>query len=198
MFTIIEDCSPYYIRFTHDNIDEVIKRCAAVADTVEITRDMTHHKVNENAAEDILSFVPMANQLSILKTRVSLFITKPGHRYDVHKDGHYHRFSLNYMIRVLDDKCVTSWYSDDDLKEYTVEPMVNNTPSRHIFNFKKDQHTPLKTVTFKQGECILFNTDIFHDWDNSQSDHERIVLTLRLEKPKHIYFEDARKIIFNF
>ena len=196
MYTIIEDCSPYYIRFTHNKINEIINRCNVVANTIEVTKDMTHHKIETSIAEDILSFVPMAQQFDILKTRVSLFITKPGYCYDVHKDGIDHRFSLNYMVRVLDDKCATSWYSDEELKDYPVETMVNQTPSRHIFGVDKTKHIPLKTVTFKQGECILFNADLFHDWDNTRSEYERIVLTLRLEKPRHVYFEDAKKIMF--
>jgi hypothetical protein len=198
MYTIIEDCSPYYIRFTHDKIDEIINRCNSIANELELTKDMTHYKIESTIANDILSFVPMAQQFDILKTRVSLFITKPGYCYDVHKDGIDHRFSLNYTIRVLDNKCVTSWYSDEELKDYPIETMINQTPSRHIFGVDKEKHIPSKTVTFGPNECILFNSDLFHNWDNSQSDHERIVLTLRLEKPRHVYFEDARKIMFGF
>ena len=53
-------------------------------------------------------------------------------------------------------------------------------------------------MTAKPGECILFNTDIFHDWDNQLSNNYRVVLTLRIKQPLtgKIYFEDAKKIIF--
>jgi hypothetical protein len=61
---------------------------------------------------------------------------------------------------------------------------------------KSDSVIPLKSMVAIQGECILFNTDIYHDWDNTQSNNERIVLTLRLENPGLMYFDDVKKILF--
>ena len=112
------------------------------------------------------------------------------------KDSLYQRFSINYTIQIADEKCVTSWYSDDDLKHYPIDFLKGH--SRECEGFNPKNHTPLKSMIAKPGECILFNTDLFHDWDNSQSDNYRIILTLRIKQPcvGQTYFEDAKKIIF--
>jgi hypothetical protein len=97
---------------------------------------------------------------------------------------------------VEDDKCVTSWWSDEDLKQYPINYL--NGGSRECTGFNPKRHAPLKSMTAKPGECILFNTEIFHDWDNRNSNNYRVVLTLRIEQPLtgKTYFEDAKKIIF--
>jgi hypothetical protein len=66
--------------------------------------------------------------------------------------------------------------------------------------FVRNKHTPAKTLIAKPDECMLINTDIFHDWDNSKSSNLRVILTLRLELETtgSVYFEDARKIIFGY
>ena len=48
------------------------------------------------------------------------------------------------------------------------------------------------------NECILFNTDIFHDFDNSQSSSTRVILTLRIDETirKKMYFDDVKNILF--
>jgi len=51
-------------------------------------------------------------------------------------------------------------------------------------------------MTAKPNECILFNTDIWHDFDNSQSTNRRMVLTLRVNNPSTFYFDDAKKALF--
>jgi hypothetical protein len=105
------------------------------------------------------------------------------------------RFSINYLTRVLDDKCVTSWYSDDDLKVYFIDNTLTQS-SRECVGFIKENHTPIKSMIAKQNECLLFNTDIFHDFDNSQSDNTRVVLTLRCRNPNAMYFDDVKRILF--
>ena len=139
----------------------------------------------------------MSNQLKFIKERVSLFVTQPGFYYRAHKDGLNHRCSINYTVKILDDKCLTSWYSDNDLKEYEIDNLASKT-SREAIGFDKAKHVPLKSMIAVQNECILFNTDIYHDFDNSKSQNERIVLTLRLENPGDMYFDNVRKILFNY
>jgi hypothetical protein len=82
------------------------------------------------------------------------------------------------------------------LKKYNIDTLATNN-SRECENFVKEDHMPLKSMVAQSGECILFNTDMFHDWDNSSSKNERMVLTLRLKdynKPNSS-FEDARDIL---
>ena len=200
MITIIEDCSPYYIRFTHDKLHDIIEFCKTkIVDAANSDKTFIHHKLPLEDAKYILSLVPVLDNssLSFEERRVSLFITKPGRYYRAHKDGLYDRFSVNYTIQILDDQCITSWYSDNDLKNYNIDYLETNT-SRECENFIKEHHTPLKSMVAVPNECILFNTEIFHDFDNRQSSNLRVVLTLRADMSirKDTYFEDIKKIIY--
>ena len=195
MLSIIEDCSPYYIRFTHDGISDIIDTCLSSIDNVRFTEKWTHHRLHTDISEKILNIVPFSKDIVLNQNRVSLFVSQPGLYYRAHKDGLTNRFSINYTVKVLDDRCITSWYSDEDLRKYNIDNLATNN-SRECANFVKDDHTPLKSMTAKPGECILFNTDIFHDWDNTNSTNERIILTLRDKQPGKLYFEDIKKILF--
>ena len=194
-YTIIEDCSPYYIRFTHDGLADVIAYCNDNIPLVGGT--FAHYKFPLEQGKYLLSKIPMFKQMQFKEDRVSLFITAPGRYYRAHKDGLEDRFSINYTVKILDDTCVTNWYSDEDLKDYPIDNLATNS-SRECSGFDKTKHTPIKTMVAKPGECILFNTEIFHDFDNSKSTNYRAVLTLRLIRPLLgiTYFEDAKRILF--
>jgi hypothetical protein len=198
MFTIIEDRSPYYIRFTYEGIDDVINYCKdSVKDKTfnRPSRGFHHMKYDEQQTKDLLALTsPIGDKLDLMKNRVSLFVTEPGYCYTAHKDGYDHRISINYTVQILDDKCVTSWYSDEELAGYPVD--TSTWISREINDFDKTKHTPLLSMTAKPGECVLFNTEIYHDFDNSKSTNHRMVLTLRAEVPGIMYFDDAKKILF--
>lgn len=198
MFTIIEDCSPYYIRFTHDNLDEVIKRSLAAVDGIEFTKKFTHQKLKHDQIEKIKEVCPLFDLFDLNPIRVSMFVSKPGLYYRAHKDGMDHKFSLNYTAKVLDDKCITNWYSDKDLDQYPIDNLPTRS-SRECMGFVKENHTPTQSMVAKPNECVLFNTELFHDWDNRNSTNERMVLTLRLSSyaGAGTYFEDARKVILS-
>jgi len=192
-FITIEDCSPYYIRFTHDGVDTVINDCLKFVMKVDFHKQFTHYKYPLDQATQIVNSTQMTNLFNFDMSRVSLFVTQPGVYYRPHKDGLVHRFSINYTVKILDDNCKTSWYSDDELKDYPVDYLGGR--SREAHGFIKDNHKPLKSMVAKQNEVILFNTDIFHDFDNSNSLNERMVLTLRVENPGKMYFDNAKKIL---
>ena len=194
MYTIIEDCSPFYVRFTHAGLDEVVAKCLKYIEGTEFVRGFTHHRYKRDQAYDIMQSVPMRDQLDLMHARVSLFVTGPGHYYRAHKDGLDHRYSLNYTVKVLDDQCVTQWYSDSELSAYPLVFPLGT--SRECDGFVKENHTPLKSMVAVQGECILFNTEIFHDFDNRKSENVRMVLTLRDRNPSAVFFEDAKARIF--
>ena len=196
-YTIIEDCSPYYIRFTHNGLNDIIDFCEErIPSTNFNNNEFIHHRLPMDDANQLLSMVPMHNsgELEFRNKRVSLFITTSTRYYLAHKDGIDHRASINYTVKILDNKCVTSWYSDEDLKDYQIDPV--DGWSRHCIGFDPKKHTPLKSMIARPNECILFNTDIFHDFDNSQSDNIRVVLTLRLTDAGNIYFDDIKRILF--
>ena len=193
-FSIIEDCSPYYIRFTHDGIDDVVNSCVSSIDGIKFTQGFTHHRLSDEFAASVLSTIPLSEVFTLKTDRVSLFVTQPGVYYRAHKDGPNCRFSLNYTIKVLDTECITSWYADADLARYPIDTLGGY--SREASGFDKTQQTPLKVMTAVANEAILFNTDIFHDFDNQNSSNERIVLTLRALPQGDIYFADAKKMLF--
>ena len=204
-YTIIEDCSPYYIRFTHSGIEDIINTCARIADETVYTKPFTNHKIDDDVSKDIMELLPMSNQLKIKKDRLTMFVSQPGFYYKPHLEGTNHRCSINYTVKILDDQCVTSWYSTEDIQRYKIDTFPKSNVALQVpaasvtmaVDFtKSDSVIPLKSMVAIQGECILFNTDIYHDWDNTTSQNERMVLTLRLENPGTMYFDDVKKILF--
>jgi hypothetical protein len=196
IYNIIEDCSPYYIRFSHENISNIIDISLEESLKETFTKNFTHHKFSLDVSEKILNLCPITKKIPLKKTRVSLFVTKPGYYYRAHKDGVDNKISFNYTIKILDNKCVTSWYDDEQLKNYEIVGLDWKNKSREVSGFVKENHIPKKTMVALQGECILFNTDIYHDFDNRCSKNERIVLTLRPTFSESISFEDAKRILF--
>jgi hypothetical protein len=198
MYTIIEDCSPYYIRFTHNGLDNIVDICKQEMEGIEFEKTFTHYVLSPEIRKEILVNTPLSKSLDLNQTRVSMFVTKGGRYYRAHKDGINNRISLNYTVEILDNKCVTSWYSDNDLANYFLIGLTWKKPSREAVGFEKNKHTPIKSMIAKPNECILFNTDIWHDFDNSQSTNRRMVLTLRVNNPSTFYFDDAKKALFGF
>jgi len=195
MYSILEDCSPYYIKFRYDNLENDLALIKSyIPDTSKFTRGFTHHALPESDGERILSALPMSQSLRLRKERVSFFITKPGYYYRAHKDGLNTRISINYMLRVEDTDCLTSWYPDNIAGLYNMD--YEGGHSRELVDFDPRTHEPLKRLNFKQDELVLFNTEIYHDFDNSKSNNERIVLTLRSYEYDTLYFDKARKRLF--
>jgi hypothetical protein len=204
VYTIIEDCSPYYIRFKHQNIDRIVDYCSDKnyyyseiqgpdSGRTISEQSFINYKIVSREQQDLLDLIPMRDILPISQS--SLFIAGPGTYYRAHKDGLGLNFGINYSISILDDKCVTSWYSDNDLAKYSIDTLGNR--SRECTDFVKEEHTPLKSMTAVQGECTLFNTKIFHDFDNTQSSNIRVILALRFAA-SNLRFAGARKILFGY
>ena len=212
-FTIIEDCSPYYIRFTHDGLGEFVSYALNVYDQVDWSlptiidnsawtnlesyhSGFLHRRLDESLGIELLSQTPVSSKIPLMTKRVSFFTTAPGFEYRAHKDGANHRFSINYPIRISDDKCITNWYGEDLTNIYPLDhTMYDSSGSMECVGFDKTQHVPVKTMTAKPNEAILFNADIWHTWDNSQSDNERIVLTLRGVGQGNVSFEEAKILL---
>jgi hypothetical protein len=155
-----------------------------------------HYKMPLSENKFVLDNSPVFDILPLIPTRISMFASQGGYYYQAHKDGLDMRFGINYTIKILDDKCVTSWYSDNECSNYPIGNIgAGGGSSRELTGFIKENHTALKRMTAVAGECILFNTDIYHDFDNSQSTNERVVLTLR-PSINTMYFDDARVLLF--
>jgi hypothetical protein len=173
---ILEDSSPFFVRFKFTNLDKIVTLCRPFTD--QKTDGFLHYKLNSYISEKVISFLPFADKFQWQYDRVSLFITNPGHYYRAHKDGLNNIVSFNIPIEIDDDLCVTSWYDDSVSKCYHLDDYSKS--SRELIDFNKTLHVPIKTMIAKKNECILFNTNIFHDWDNTLSKNRRTILTLRL------------------
>lgn len=198
VYQLIEDCSPYYVRFNHDGISDIVRICQEELLKISIKTPFTPHVLSYKVSKLILSYVPFAH-LNFLQDRLSLFISKPGYRHFVHKDGLNTSVGVNYGINILDDDCSTNWYSDETCEKYKDKISANLPYNRARIlteDFKKENEVPLKTTIAQQSECMIFNTEIFHDWDNSQSKNTRVILKLRLAEEDGFSVEDMKKILF--
>jgi hypothetical protein len=193
-YEIVEDSSPFYARIKHSGIEQIIQKSLSFINETVFVKDFTHHRFSLEQGKEILSLIPFSSMIKLNPYRVSLFITKPGVYYRAHKDGLDIKFGINYGIKILDQQCITSWYSDEDLKKYTIDNLASNT-SRECADFIKSDHIPLKTFVMQQSDCVLINTDIFHDFDNTYSSNERIILTLRPMSIENRSFDEIKKII---
>jgi hypothetical protein len=208
-YTIIEDCSPYYIRFKWDGLIDIIKY---VSDTLEKLGNnayqftdpyaqnysgYSHCNFNDAIAEKIIDMLPMSCIFEFKKHRVAMFNSNPGGGSGIHKDGSNCRISLNIPIEVHDRLCVTSWYNDEIFvdKEIAGLPYTRNV---HRDYRSLNQFPTAKQMTASLNEMILFNTDIFHSWDNTNSPNSRKVLTLRIINHDDLKFEDIKKILFKY
>ena len=203
-FKIIEDCSPYYIRYKHTTSNEVISLCLdqkkSIVDPMHEKRKFMHCRLDESVGIKILEKVYCEKELNLMRQRVSLFVTQPGHYYRPHRDGMDTPMGINYHINILDDKCITSWYNNTVFDSRPIDTKGN--VSREIADYdrslEKDIIKPVKSMIAVQGEAVLFNTDLYHDVDNTVSNNERTILTLRSTKLGELDFFKARKILFGY
>lgn len=203
-FEIIEDCSPYFIRYRHTGCDKVIELAKEYKqkfiDTMSYQKKFLHSKMPVEMGTALLEHVYKAKELELTNTRVSLFVTQPDVYYRPHRDGLSLAAGINYNINMKDDLCVTSWYNNED---FTGRPIDNlGGVSREIGDYnrqlEKDLIKPAKSMIAKTGDVVLFNTDIYHDVDNSQSPNERTLLTLRSNLFEKLDFFRAREILFGY
>lgn len=204
-FEIIEDCSPYFIRYKHTGSDKVIAMCkekkSSYVDLLPRKLKFINYRLPELVGTEILNNVYGAKELSLNTKRVSLFVTQPQHYYRPHRDGLAVPMGINYNVDIADDKCVTSWYDTNAFIGRPIDNLPSNS-SREIADYnrrlEKDTIRPVKSMTAKQGEVILFNTDLFHEVDNTNSPNERTILTLRSTLFEKLNFLQARKILFGY
>ena len=197
MFNIIEDCSPFYVRFTFIGIENFIKHMQSLPPECFKRNPQTgyiHSDVIESEAEIVLKKLPLSQKFEFIKHRVGVFDTLPYGGCGIHKDGWNRKVSFNIPIEIHNELCVTKWYDDSLFEDMDVKCLPY---SRNVFsNFNKMQTFPhAKKMIAKIGEAIIFNTDIYHSFDNTQSSDWRRVLTLRLVND-NISFKQAKEILF--
>lgn len=198
MYKILEDQSPYFIKFTFDNIFDIVKKCQYILENVERTGEFQHHKLDLDQAIEIIKMLPFRKSFPINGYRMSLFITPPRHHHHTHIDGDDNTISLNLGIKIHNNLCTTNWYDSKIIYEnYTTIQNLPYDDPKTAGPVDNKKHIPLKSAVVGQNEFVLHNSTIFHDWDNSSSDFERIVLTVRPSKKiDPIPFENARFLLF--
>ena len=159
----------------------------------EVKLGYSHNNVIENEVETVLKKLSLSDKFEFIKTRIAIFHTPPYGGAGIHKDGQNRKVSFNIPIEINDDTCITKWYDDSLFEGATVTQLPY---SRNVFsdfnNMQKIPHT--KEMVAKMGEAILFNTDIYHSFDNTKSHNWRRLLTLRLVD--NICFQQAKEILF--
>jgi hypothetical protein len=206
-YEIIEDCSPYFIRFKFDGLTNIIKY---VSDTIETLGNSayevptlypqnyagySHCNFNNDIAENIINMLPMKTSFSFYKNRVAIFDTIPAGGCGIHKDAYRCKISFNIPIEIHDELCVTNWYSNETFINI---PVIGIPYTRNVHKdfHSMNQFPAVKKMTALPNEMLLFNTDIFHSWDNTNSPNKRKVLTLRIINDNDLNFDDIRKILF--
>jgi hypothetical protein len=203
-FEIIEDCSPYYIRYKHTGYEKVIHWAKTFKEKfIDPNHKLKfmHVKMPLNIGTQMVDMVYKGKELQLLERRASIFVSQPGMYYRPHRDGLAVKMGINYTVDIRDDKCVTSWYDFKDFEGRPIDNLANNS-SREIADYnravEKDIIKPVKSMTAKNNEVILFNTDLYHDVDNTTSTNERTIITFRSSLFEKIDFFDARKIMFGY
>lgn len=189
----LEDSSPHFVRFTWDSLPQLVSQIQRLPLRPALSTRYsayTHWNYDPESARTILRQLPLPPELALREDRVALFATPPGRTSRIHRDGRDIQFGVNIAVRVQDDRCVTSWYSDQSLAD---QPQETTDYTQSVRSERVP--TPEKTMVLGPGEAVLFNTRRFHQWNNADSTHHRMVLTLRSQDPA-IDFERARQMLF--
>lgn len=203
MYTIIEDCSPYYIRFKWDGLSDVIDFVSKqpLEKIVKGPGYQTEYLSRETAIQ-INNMLPFKDVTPLKLGRFWIFNTYPDGGAGIHKDGYDNRISINIPLQILDDKCITGWYDDKQFKDWPVssnstEHITGITTRNILRDWRKAAEYPqVKTLVAKPDEAVLLNVNIYHTFWNKDSTNNRKILTLRLIN-NDIYFDDVKKLIFD-
>ncbi len=201
-YTIIEDASPFYVRFTFDGLSEIIKFILTQEFLPENCKTYfglhnnvgyTHCNFTKELGETIVNMLPIADMFKFKTDRVAVFSTPPNGGCGVHKDGQADKVSFNITIEINDDRCITNWYDDT---QFNV-PNPNYPYSRNVYKdfTNLDQFKPIKTMVARPNEMIIFNTDIYHSWQN-KSEHTRKVLTLKTVDCATLTYNEVKNKLF--
>ena len=204
MYTIIEDCSPYYIRFKWEGLQEVIDFISANAELESSVPSggYSTDKLPYDTASKINEMLPFNKEIALQLKRFWIFTTYPDGGSGIHKDSSNHRMSINIPLQILDDKCTTTLYSDEIFKDTKISNTFDTEQQGiRTRNVLQDWHVPsdypiLKTFTARADEAVLLNTEIWHNFWNKDSTNTRKILTMRVKDPGNFYFDDAKKVLF--
>ena len=200
-YTIIEDASPYYVRFTFDGIEQVVNYINNLGLPEQVTSNpgYSQYQFDVVTGDSIISMLKLPDHphAKFKPDKVKIVLTPPGGGCGIHKDGQASKTSLNLMLMINDTNCYTDWYNEDDFADM---PLLGDvTYSRSIYENIIDMNTrfnPTRTINFKANELVLLNTDIWHSWSNVDSKCVRKILSLKHIWQSGLPFDELKKIIF--
>ena len=214
-FKIIENQSPYFIKFELPNLEDIKKfviQCIAIKmatmkkDDRNTSKTYNHVNLDPKDGKKVLNMFPLSKLYNFDEERVGIFITPAYGGGGIHKDGPAlaegntgpHNISFNIPIKISDDKCVTKWFDDKSFKKKDVQ---HSKYSRNVFlDFTKTDQYNEKVRTIMDPNSVLFmTTEKWHTFYNN-SRHTRMVLTLRLakqERKNHSFVSIAKNLIDN-
>ena len=197
---IVEDCSPYFMKIKHEGMEEIIQIAKDLVAKENFScvqanspDELRYQILTQSSTKQVYELSPF----SIIKppsTYIGVLSVSPNSYYTAHKDGLCNRFGINYYLSVKDDKCTTNWYAEDVGDQYVVANKGAYT--RELLEFDSSKHKPVMSTVFREGECVLFNVDIFHDIDNRKSNNHRSLLSLRTINEGDIYFDTVKNLLF--
>jgi len=212
---LIENRSPYFIKFEIPNLEDIkkrvvqslaIKTATMKKDDGNLSKTYNHVNLDPIDGQKIIDMFPLSKLYNFDANRVALFITPAYGGGGVHKDGPVlekgragpHNISFNIPIKISDDKCVTKWYDDQTFEK---EKIQHSRYSRNVFlDFTNTDKFEAKAQTIMDPNNVLFmTTEQWHSFYNN-SRHTRIVLTLRLAKQErinHSFVSMANNLIDN-
>lgn len=190
---LLRDERPHFISFADDSIK-------AIQDLVNLQdsdwaehKKFQHQRLNEDLAKQLIALIPLHEELSLRTDRVSMFITPPRTYYRAHKDGrgeHAVQVGVNYPLRIVDDRSITRWYSEEDMTVYEIDTTRGN--GRDAMRFNPLRQEPTCSFTMKPTEAVLLNVDKWHDFHNYSNEH-RVILTFR-SADQGLTFDNAAKL----
>jgi hypothetical protein len=194
MIHIIEDCNPFYIRFTFDGLKEFINELKTIPNELKVDAPAYKHYRFLNPKE-VFDKLFLSEKFEFSEPWTAIFDTYPGKASSVHKDGTAVQVSINIPLEIVDDQCVTRWYDEEYLSNM---PVYGLPYVRTVADSSFVKKLPiLKEVVFKQDEAILFNVGKFHSFDNTNSNNFRKVLLLRFYDVS-VSFQQARETLYSF
>jgi hypothetical protein len=209
MFKIIKDCSPYYITFTYTGLDNYIKLLQDIANNSkfvisnnksvtaiqEIYLDYQTEEFYVKNDKDLTLLIDNnpCSEFLHLDRSAAFLTTHPKVKSPIHLDIDAEinkpvNFRVNYPVFIKDDKCVTRWY---DSVNAVLHKKVN-----YILDESIEKPKCLEELHFSQDYAILFNTTIYHEWDNTSSSNTRTIIGMRANKYSSMTFNDAKKTLF--
>ena len=218
MYKIIENRSPYFVKFYIDNIEEIkkfVNECLQNLNTDNSIEKRNvpsyqHLNLKINDAQKVIDMFPLSKSFKFEKERVAVFVTPPYGGGGIHKDGPEtdltkrvsygpHNISFNIPIEIWDNACKTKWFDDEMFDKW--ENLTSHTKySRNVFlDFTKtDQFSPAAETIMSDDCVMLINTEKWHTFYNN-GPNIRKILTIRLaksERQNYDFSSVAKKILY--